>query len=278
MKSEKPKTERRKAADKPKAKPQPASDANLLVALASENGLKGVRESQARLRVPLEHDALTALAQTLEEAGAIRILGFTPLHFIASGSLDFLSQKIVALISRHHAAQPEERGLALDKLRHRLDAPSQVLSLCVRLLVHEGTLREEGNSLALASFEHRLPPREEQLLAAFEERCRLGPGAVVSGDDVRADLHITPQKFESLASVLADRQRIVRTKEGYILLRPWLDDIVARIRASEKPELAVGAFKEMTGLSRKFAIPLLELLDEMGITRRTGASREIVRT
>jgi hypothetical protein len=40
--------------------------------------------------------------------------------------------------------------------------------------------------------------------------------------------------------------------------------------------LTVGEFKDLTGLSRKFAIPLLELLDEMGVTRRRGATREIL--
>jgi selenocysteine-specific elongation factor len=256
---------------------KPASDADLLVALARENGMMGVRESQARLRVPLEHDALTELAQALEESGAIRILGFSPLHFISRGSVDFLAEKIVAIISRHHASRPEERGFALDKLRHRLDAPPKVLTLAVRLLVHDGTLRQEGTSLSLASFERRLPPREEQLLSAFEERCRQGPGAVLLDGDVRADLHLTPQKYEGLATILSDRKRIVRTKEGYVMLRPWLDGIIARIRASGMPKLEVGAFKEITGLSRKFAIPLLELLDEMGVTRRSRSSREIIR-
>ena len=82
------------------------TEADILVALARENGLKGARESQARLRVPLEHDELTALAQRLEEEGRIRILGFTPLHFVARGSLDFLAGKIVAIISKHTPSGP----------------------------------------------------------------------------------------------------------------------------------------------------------------------------
>jgi len=261
-----------------KAAPKPATDADLLIALALENGLQGVRESQARLRVPLEHEALTALAQTLEESGVFSILSFTPLHFISRASLDFLAGKIVAILTRHHASQPEERGLAIDKLRHRLDAPPKVLSLALRLLMHDGTIRQEGSAVALASFERRLAPRDEQLLAAFEDLCRKGPGAVRTEDDIRAELHLTPQKFESLATTLVDRTRIVRTKEGFILFRPWIDDVIAKVRASGGAELEVGAFKEITGLSRKFAIPLLELLDEWGVTRRAGASRAIVRT
>jgi len=256
---------------------EPGGEAGALIGLARENGLQGVRESQAKLRVGLEHDDLVALAQRQEEEGRIRILAFFPLFLIARSSLDFLAGKIVAIISKHHAAHPEERGLALDKLRHRLEAPPKVLALAVRLLAHDGTLRQEGPSLALSVFKRRLAPRDEQLLEAFEERCRLGPAPVLADEEIRADLRLTPQKFESLAAVLVDRNRIVRTKEGYIVARPWLDGIVDRLRAARKAELKVSVFKDLTGLSRKYAIPLLELLDERGVTRRNGASRDIVR-
>ena len=147
----------------------------------------------------------------------------------------------------------------------------------MKILVHDGTLRQEGTSVALAGFERRLAPREEQLLAAFEEYCRRGPGPVLTSDEIRADLRVTPQKIEGLAAILAERARIVRTKEGYVILKPWLDGVIARIRGLRKGELEIGTFKEMTGLSRKFAIPLLEYLDESGVTRRMGSTREIVR-
>jgi selenocysteine-specific elongation factor len=48
------------------------------------------------------------------------------------------------------------------------------------------------------------------------------------------------------------------------------------IKESGKRELTVSDFKKMTGLSRKYAIPLLELLDQMGVTRRKGPSRLIL--
>jgi len=52
---------------------------------------------------------------------------------------------------------------------------------------------------------------------------------------------------------------------------------VAKLRASGRRELTVADFKALTGLSRKYAIPLLELLDEMGVTRRKGAVRDILK-
>jgi len=61
-----------------------------------------------------------------------------------------------------------------------------------------------------------------------------------------------------------------------ILHSKWLDEIISRIEKSKKRELTVADFKELTGLTRKYAIPLLELLDQMGVTRRKGRIREIL--
>ncbi|NTU51038.1 MAG: hypothetical protein HGA94_01180, partial [Candidatus Aminicenantes bacterium] len=55
-----------------------------------------------------------------------------------------------------------------------------------------------------------------------------------------------------------------------------LDELVLKIRGSKKRELTVADFKAMTGLSRKYSIPLLELLDSMGVTRRKGSVRDIL--
>jgi selenocysteine-specific elongation factor len=53
---------------------------------------------------------------------------------------------------------------------------------------------------------------------------------------------------------------------------------VAEVRARKNinPKLDIGAFKELTGLSRKFAVPLLEYLDGQRITRRVGDERVIL--
>ena len=79
-----------------------------------------------------------------------------------------------------------------------------------------------------------------------------------------------------MLDILIGREKIVRGKEGFYLQSRWLDEIVGKVRSLGKKDLTVADFKAMTGLSRKFAIPLLELLDEMGVTRRKGSSSEIL--
>ncbi len=97
-----------------------------------------------------------------------------------------------------------------------------------------------------------------------------------SQDDIRAQLKLTPGTFQTLLSVLAERKKIVEGFDGFILHARWLDEIIGKIRGSGKRELTVADFKAMTGLSRKYSIPLLELLDSMGVTRRKGSVRDIL--
>jgi selenocysteine-specific elongation factor len=79
-----------------------------------------------------------------------------------------------------------------------------------------------------------------------------------------------------MLSLLTERKKIVLSKDGFILHSRWLDEVIQQVRNSGKEELTVSEFKEMTGLTRKFAIPLLELLDQMGVTRRRGSTHEIL--
>jgi selenocysteine-specific elongation factor len=73
-----------------------------------------------------------------------------------------------------------------------------------------------------------------------------------------------------------ERRRIIQGKEGFYLHSRWLDELAARLRALPLKVMTIAEFKALTGLSRKYAIPLLELLDEMGVTRRKGSLREIL--
>ena len=45
---------------------------------------------------------------------------------------------------------------------------------------------------------------------------------------------------------------------------------------TKNPKLGVGEFKDLTGVTRKYAIPLLEYLDRQRITRRVGEDRVIL--
>jgi selenocysteine-specific elongation factor len=251
-------------------------DEEVLIGLARNKGLKGVREGEAELTLPLGRTGLQQLAQKLEEAGSIRILSFSPLFFVSQGSLDFLSDRLMASIAKFHAQHPDLRGVSTESLQKKFNVPREILRLALKSLVHEGRLKEDAGRWAEAAFRRRLPSREEHILSKLEALSFQGGFSGAALKDIQAQFRVSPGKLEEMMSVLVERKKIVPGKEGFYLHSQWLDEVIEKVRSLGKSELTVGEFKTMTGLSRKYAIPLLELLDELGVTRRKGAVREIL--
>ena len=235
-----------------------------------------MRESEAEGHLPLDASGLAELAGKLEEKGQVRILSFAPLFIVSRDSVDFLGQKILLYLSQFHQKNPKENGLPLDRLKKRFDAPAKILLLALMTLVHDGRLKQEGGEFALADFRRQLPPREEQLLRKIEMTCFEGEFQALTTKEILERMPLTPDKLESLLDILIERRKVAAVPPGFYLPAAWLEGIIAKIRASRKRELSVSEFKTLTGLSRKFAIPILEWLDEIGVTRRDGLTRTIL--
>jgi selenocysteine-specific elongation factor len=257
-------------------KKRPLTDSEILSALVRKKRLKGLRQSEVRLHFHCDLSELLVLSQQLEEEGTIRILSFSPLFLVARDSLDYLCRKLVSHISQYHKKHPDEKGVTLDKIRTRFEIPNKILGLAIKTLVSTGRVREEGKAFALSGFQKVLSPREEKLLERLEEMSVQGKFHSVPLQAVQDELHLTSQALEKLLEILIERKKIVQGAGGFYLHSRWLDDIIGQVRGLGQKELTVAEFKAMTGLSRKYAIPILELLDRLGVTRRVGAGREII--
>jgi selenocysteine-specific elongation factor len=248
----------------------------MVLGLADMGGLNGLRGEDVAGFSRLPRHRVEALARGLEEEGRVRILAFSPLFLVSQGSLDFLRGRILSFLVRYHKTHPGQRGAPVDRIEKRYEAPRPVLVLALRLLGKEGRAVEEGGVVRLPDFRIPLSAADEETLAALEGMVLSGELGSVTLDDVRARFKLTPGKLQTLLAALTERKKIVEGLDGFILHSRWLDEIVRKLRESGKKELTVADFKAMTGLSRKYSIPLLELLDSMGVTRRKGGVRDIL--
>ncbi len=249
---------------------------DMILALAEFGGLKGLQGESLDDFCRLSRSRVETLARALEEEGKVRILGFSPVRLISQASLDLLRGRIVSFLVQYHKKHPAQRGAPLENLETRFEAPRTVLVLALRLLAKEGRVVEESGIVRLPDFRIPLSTADEGTLAALEAMVLSGELGSVTLDDIREKLKLTPLKLQTLLAVLAERKKIVEGIDGFILHSRWLDEIIAKVRGSGKRELTVADFKVMTGLSRKYSIPLLELLDSMGITKRKGSVRDIL--
>jgi selenocysteine-specific elongation factor len=131
----------------------------------------------------------------------------------------------------------------------------------VRLATHVVQLSDEEREI------------ERKLLEAFEQ-AKWQPPTL---DDVIARFRLDPEKARKLYQRLLHRGALVRVGE-HTFAAEALRMLIERVRAQKSvgERLDVGTFKELTGVSRKYAIPLLEYLDRQNVTRRVGETRIIL--
>jgi selenocysteine-specific elongation factor len=91
-------------------------------------------------------------------------------------------------------------------------------------------------------------------------------------------VRLEPRLAERVAKLLLAEGRLQRVGEGLLLDREHLEALKGDVRRRwpAGSRLDVAGFKELTGLSRKFVIPLLEYLDRERVTRRSGADRVVL--
>ena len=254
----------------------PGGEGDALAALCREKGTAGLRDRDLQDLSYLSEESLLRLSEELEADGRVKILSFAPLFLISQDSFDYLCQKIVAHLEQFHEKNPSRKGVALEKIKKRFNLSEKVLLLAVKALERTGKVRLARKMLRLPSHEVVLSPQEEKILSRLEETCYRGGSQSVSPESIRKEFRVSAERLDRLLSVLVERKKVIQGPEGLLVHSLWLDEIVGRVRALGKKDLSVGEFKALTGLSRKYAIPLLELLDQMGVTRRRGPTREIL--
>ncbi len=252
------------------------SEKDMLLAKTQDGGIHGLGEEEMTSFCSLSKETLVKMSRELEEEGELKILSFSPLHLLTQTSFDFLCDQILAYLSHSHSKNPGEIGVSIASVGERFKIHPRILSLALKQLTRAGKVNDLGNHIAQAGFQVLLSPEEEKLLKDLEEMSLKGELHSVSFEELKKRFRLSSKNLNRLLDFLVERKKIVKGKDGYIIHSNWLEELIQKLKNSGKQELSVSEFKLMTGLSRKYAIPLLELLDQMGVTRRRGPGREIL--
>jgi selenocysteine-specific elongation factor len=234
------------------------------------------REDLAREESMREEDVRPALSGAIS-AGTLKELDGGKLY-LSSVRWDILASRAAAAITDELKHRPgavgASRAAVLEKAFAAF-APREA-DIVLKSIVDAGKLVAEGETLrlpgagALAGGDQKLAGR---IAAMFEEGGLEPP----SPGDVAMKLEAKPKIVEGLIAYLVKEKRLARLPGGFIIARSAADRITSELRASGKASISVPEFKEMFGLTRRIAIPLLEYLDESKVTRRSGDARTILR-
>lgn len=173
-----------------------------------------------------------------------------------------------------HRRNPLLPGVPKEEFRSRelTGAPPFLLDALVK---DSKTVVAEGDILRLRSHQLHLKHDEEEALAKIEKAFEEAGLAVPATAEVLARCGVDPARSKNLLQILI-RQQLVRINEDLLFHRTAIAALKQLLAGRKGERFAVPAFKDWTGVSRKYAIPLLEFLDRERVTRRDGDERVIV--
>jgi selenocysteine-specific elongation factor len=142
-------------------------------------------------------------------------------------------------------------------------------------LAAAGKIAVERDKVRLAGFRPKLSPAEEDLKAKIEVAFREGGFQPPAPDAVLGGLKVERKLAQAVFRRLVDDGILVRVGEDVFLHRDSHQAMRDRVLGhfEKQPSINVGTMKELFGVSRKYAIPYLEYLDTIRITRRQGDER-----
>jgi selenocysteine-specific elongation factor len=200
---------------------------------------------------------------------------------VAQAIVEGLPAAIVAALAAHHAAQPLSDGVPRGDLRTQLFGRGHpaVFERALDDLARAGTLVARDR-VALATYRLALSPEEELVRLAMEEAYR-GAGLTPPDAAVAAAGAGLPAVVADRMLKLLLRQKVLVRVDALVfhdaaLKQLKADVMLMKAAAGAAARLDVATFKERFGVTRKFAIPLLEYLDRERLTRRVGDSRVLL--
>ena len=194
---------------------------------------------------------------------------------IARKTLDAMIEKFRGILKEFHRKNPLQPGLAKEELRSRelAGAPPFLLDA---ILARAKDIVSEGEVVRLASHRVALKEDEEEAVGKIETLFRDAGLAVPSTTEVLAKSGVESARARSLLQILLKNRKLVRVGDELIYHHSAVETLRKTLAARKGARFSVTDFKDWTGVSRKYAIPLLEFLDRERVTRREGDQRIVL--
>ena len=244
-----------------------APDELLLAALARAGTLPAATLLE---RAALSADEGPAALESLVAAGQIRAIGKT---LIWPAYWQGLAERAADELARYHVEMPLRPGMEREELRARLQLPPPLFAVLREELLAAGQVVEAGPLLRRPDHTVRFSPQQEaaaaQLHAVFAAQGVNSPSVKECKALVGDALYFA---LVALGQVRPINEEVVYSAPIYV-------DLLARLEGHLRQHGAITApeARDLLGTSRKYAIALLEHLDELRLTRRVGDTRELVR-
>jgi selenocysteine-specific elongation factor len=251
------------------------------LAAMTERALLGIGFEEIIARTGWLENEIRVTAKKLADIGRAKIVSAEPLILLSAKSFNEAGQKIAARIEKFHKENPLLPGISRESLRASLGRrvrPETFRAVLDELLAQK-KLEAHGEIVKRAGAAISLDPEEARAKEQIEKAFAAAGLAVPSVKEVLGELSVEARRAEKILQILLRDKSLVRVTPELIFHRDALAQLRDRLSTFKKTKgerISVPGFKELTGITRKYAIPLLEYLDRERVTRRAGDERVIL--
>ena len=248
-----------------------------LRALVDESAAAGLPIEAIASRAGIPVDAVEETAGRLVSAGHALRAGDV---LIAPARLAALKHALVAALAEHHKKNPLVEGMPREEARERLfgRAPQAVFDLVLGELVAARQIVARDR-LALATHKLALSDEEARARDAIERAYRDAGLKPPDKQSLATQAGLKPDVVERVTALLL-RQKVLARIDELVFHESALQQLKAEVRSlggeGRPATIDVATFKDRFGITRKYAIPLLEYLDRERVTRRVGDKRQVI--
>lgn len=263
-------------------RPRPQRLAELAALAAPEPGqaLAGLLETNGWADLTTLARARNRDTSTLEDLPAAlgaTLLGSPARRVALSGAARQAARaRILAALERHHADHPELGGLPRAALLSAAGAEPAIAEAMLAELLAEAEVVPQGMVLRLPGHRPRLAPADEAAWPAVAQLLTASGLRPPRVREVAEVLGLEPDAAEALLERYERFGRVLRVAANRFFLPQTVAALAGEATALAEPDGFTAAdYNRRTGIGRNVTIEVLEFLDQLGLTRRTGELRHM---
>jgi selenocysteine-specific elongation factor len=243
--------------------------------LLERAGIHGLSRQELQQRTPMGSEALDALINELTRAEqTVPLEGGARL--VHAGRLRQAAERLEAGLADYHEANPLKAGADRSEVRAMLPgADERLVQTLIHHLVDEGRAVAERTLVRLVEHAVTLGADQVEHRASLEEATRKAGVKSTTAEELLGAVGLPAKAGGELIRLMVDEGALVRLKNKHLFHREALQDAQERLVSylEEHEQVSPAQFRDLLGVTRKVAIPLLEYFDAQRLTLRVGDNR-----
>ncbi len=255
------------------------SESEAITYLAEFQNIKGLKKEEIINFFRKGEDDIEQLLLDLERKGKVKIVSFSPLFVVSTNAIEYLKGKILSKIESIKNQNPLDFEMDIETIRKKsgIKIEPRLFTYILKKLGKEKKLTiSEGKLIIPPPAIETLSKEESEAIKELLEILQSVSIYKLSTHEIEKKIGLPTKVVYRLLYLLTVNKKIIRVKTDFFISSSWIEELKEKLKKLKGQKLSIADFRKLTGLSRQYLIPLLEFLDEKGITKRVGNCREIL--